>query len=124
MTPEAVRSMLFSAKPSDVKLLYKNLPASGRSAARAAVIDEALTKAGGMEATSPEKFKTQLVKMGSQIGVFFSGQDLDAVVGLQRALQLTSRAGAANVMPMTGQSLLPMSLASGAASVEIGRAHV
>jgi hypothetical protein len=38
VTPETISSMLFSKKPSDVKLLFKNLDAAGQANARTAII--------------------------------------------------------------------------------------
>lgn len=106
-SPEIVRSMLFSAKPSDLKLLYQNLNEDGRASARTAVIQEALGKANGIDELSPEKFKLALGKLGNQVGVFFKGEDFAAAEGLLRALQLTKRAGVAGVAPLTGVQNLP-----------------
>ncbi len=106
-SPETVRSMLFSAKPSDVKLLYQNLPEKGKASARTAIVQEALAKAGGLDDLSPDKFKQALGKLGNQVGVFFKGDDFAAADGLLRALQLTERAGKAGVAPLTGVQNLP-----------------
>lgn len=108
-TPETVRTMLFSSKPSDVKALYRNLSSDGKRNARTAVLQEAFNKAGGnFENLSPDQFKRQLIRLGSQIGVFFSGQDLKAVEGLVRTLKMTERAGAAGVSPPTGVQAVPV----------------
>lgn len=130
VTPEAVNQLLFSAKKSDVQTLYRNLTPEGRANARAAVLARAMDKAGGIENISPDKFKNEVQKLGNQVGVFFKGDDLKRVEGLQRALQLTARAGQANVMPETGAQLsLPIGaafladfLGSGGAAVASGLA--
>ena len=109
-SPETVRSMLFSAKPSDVKLLYKSLDEKGRASARTAIVQEALGKAGGLDDLanlSPDKFKNALGRLGGQVGVFFKGDDFAAADGLLRALKLTERAGKAGVAPLTGVQNLP-----------------
>ena len=110
-TPEMVRGLLFSKKPSDVKSLYKNLTPEGRKTARAAVLQEALSKSAVDTATgqtiSPAKFATQVSKMGNQVGILFSGRDLTAVRGLTRALNLTQRANDAAVSPPTGVQAIP-----------------
>ena len=106
-TPEVVRRMLFSQNPSDVKRLYRSLTPEGQARARTAVIQEALSKAGGIEALSPEKFKASLNRMASQVGVFFKGDDFEAVTGLMKALKLTERAATAGVAPLTGIQNLP-----------------
>lgn len=108
VTPERIKTLLFSNKPSDVKTLYKNLPPEGRARARAAVLEEAITKATNGDELSPQKFRSQLVKMGSQIGVFFSGDDLKAVEGLRRVLDMTSRAGETAAFGPTGVQTLPV----------------
>ena len=109
VTPEVVRSIMFSTKPSDMKLLYRNLSDEGKRNARTAVLQEAFQKAGGnFEDLSPDRFKQALVRLGSQVGVFFSGQDLKAVEGLVRTLKMTERAGQAGVSPPTGVQAVPV----------------
>jgi hypothetical protein len=108
-SPEVIRTMLFSAKPSDVKALYRGLSAEGKRNARIAVLQEAFNKVGGnFENLSPDQFKRQLIRLGSPIGVFFSGQDLKAVEGLTRALKMTEQAGRAGVSPPTGVQAVPV----------------
>jgi hypothetical protein len=108
-TPEAVRSLLFSTKPSDIRSLYRGLSADGKRNARTAVLQEAFTKVGGeFESLSPDQFKRQLVRLGAPIGVFFSGQDLKAVEDLVRTLKMTERAGQAAVSPPTGVQAVPI----------------
>ena len=108
-TPEVIRTMLFSAKPSDVKSLYRGLSAEGKRNARTAVLQEAFNKVGGnFENLSPDQFKRQLTRLASPIGVFFSGEDLRAVEGLVRTLRATERAGQAAVSPPTGVQAVPV----------------
>jgi len=108
-SPEVIRTMLFSAKPSDIKALYRGLSAEGKRNARTAVLQEAFSKVGGnFENLSPDQFKRQLIRLGSPIGVFFSGQDLKAVEGLTRALKMTEQAGRAGVSPPTGVQAVPV----------------
>ena len=108
-TPESVRSLLFSSKPSEIRALYRGLSADGKRNARTAVLQEAFTKVGGeFESLSPDQFKRQLVRLAAPIGVFFSGQDLKAVEGLVRTLKMTERAGQAAVSPPTGVQAVPI----------------
>jgi hypothetical protein len=108
-SPEVIRTMLFSAKPSDIKALYRGLSADGKRNARTAVLQEAFNKVGGnFENLSPDQFKRQLIRLGAPIGVFFSGQDLRAVEGLTRALKMTEQAGRAGVSPPTGVQAVPV----------------
>ena len=108
-TPESVRALLFSAKPSEIRALYRGLSADGKRNARTAILQEAFTKIGGeFESLSPDQFKRQLVRLGAPIGVFFSGQDLKAVEGLVRTLKMTERAGQAAVSPPTGVQAVPI----------------
>lgn len=114
-TPEAVERLLFSAKPSEVRALFRNLTPSGRTAAQGAIMARALKNMGGdLEAVSPEKFITQMRKLGTQTGVFFSGDDAARINGLVRALKTTGRAGEAGVLTKTGQEAVPF-IGAGAA---------
>ena len=110
VTPENVSSMLFSKKPSDVKLLYKNLDPTGRANARTAIISDMFKKSlsstqQGQTIVSPDVFKNQIKKMSDQLGIFFNERDLKAVEGLGRILSLTQRASQANLLPPTGAML-------------------
>ena len=94
-----------------MRALYRNLSPEGKANARTAVLQEAFQKAGGeFENLSPDRFKQSLVRLGSQVGVFFSGQDLKAVEGLIRTLKMTERAGQASVAPPTGVMVAPAAL--------------
>lgn len=106
-TPETVRSMLFSQKPSDMNRLYQALPEKGRASARTAIIQEAVAKSGGMEGLSPERFKNALDRMSKQVGVFFRGEDFEAADGLLKALKLTEHAAKAGAAPLTGAQNVP-----------------
>jgi hypothetical protein len=106
-TPEDVKKLLLSAKPSEVRQLYKNLSPEGRKNAQFALIQNAVEKAGGIEDFTPDKFKNQLKRMQKQTGVFFTGQDEKAIEGIYRALKMTEKAGQATAAPMTGMSNLP-----------------
>ena len=106
VTPEAISSMLFSKKPSDLKLLFKNLDPAGQAHARTAIITkmfkDSVNANGGV---SPDVFKNQIKKMSDQLGIFFNERDLQSVEGLGRVLALTQRASQANLMPPTGAML-------------------
>jgi hypothetical protein len=106
VTPETISSMLFSKKPSDVKLLFKNLDAAGQANARTAIITkmfkDSVNANGGV---SPDVFKNQIKKMSEQLGIFFNQRDFQSVEGLGRILALTQRASQANLLPPTGAML-------------------
>jgi hypothetical protein len=107
-TPENVANLLFSAKPSDVRLLYGNLTQAGRAKAQSAILQRAVEKAGGMENISPDKFAGQVKALGKSIGVFFQGKDLARIEGLARVLNATKRASEASVAPPTGVQAVPV----------------
>lgn len=109
-TPEVVKKMLFSQKPSDLKLLYRSLDEDGRKAARTAIVQEAVAKSGGAEGLSVERFKNTMERLGSQFGEFFKGEDGEAAKGLARALKLTEQAARAGAAPLTGAQNLPTML--------------
>jgi hypothetical protein len=110
-TPEAVQRLLFSAKPSDVQLLYKNLTPEGRGQAQAAVLAKVAKDAlsAGTDIISPEKFVAQVQKQGGPIGVLFSGADKERLDGLVRYLNTTRQASKFAANPQTGQqAIVPM----------------
>jgi hypothetical protein len=107
VTPEVIESMLFSQKTSDLQTLFKNLTPAGRANARTSIIARATEKSGGVDNISPEKFVTELKRLGNPVKVFFSGDDLNRVQGLVKALKLTSRASVANVSTQTGMQGVP-----------------
>ena len=106
ITPENLSRMLFSKKPSDVKLIYKNLDQVGKANAKSAIIAEMFKKSVNADGSvSPEVFKSQIQKMSNPLGIFFEGKDLDSIEGLSRILALTRRASEANISPATGAQL-------------------
>jgi hypothetical protein len=106
ITPEAVETMLFSQKPSEVRQLYAALGDSGRKNARSAIISKAVTNASKtVNGFSPNAFATQLRKIAPQVGVFFRGKEKAQVEGLRKLLEHTARAQDAAVVTPTGQSV-------------------
>ena len=116
-TPEAIRGILFSSKPSDVRLLYRNLSDAGRENAKAALLAHAAEKATTNDVLSVERFVSQVDKLGPQFGVFFKGDDKRRIEGLTRVLGATRRAAEAGVMTNTGQQAVPAATALAAGQV-------
>jgi len=102
VTPENVATMLFSKKASQVRRLYANLSGPGRAKAQTAIIARAIDKAGGIDQISPERFTGEVGRLGKSIGVFFQGDELARLEGLNRVLQATRRASEAALAPPTG----------------------
>jgi hypothetical protein len=116
-TPEVIGNMLFSKKPSEVSQLYASLTPAGRESARAAILARAAEKATAEVAegtvVSPDKFANEVKRLGTSIGVFFTGDDLKQVEGLTRVLNITKRASEAAAAPPTGvQAAIPVSAAA------------
>jgi hypothetical protein len=130
VTPEVVNSLLLSKKPSDMRSLYKNLSGKGRATARAAILNEAAEKSMTGGEISPQKFMTYLSKNNDRFGIFFKGDNLKQIKGLERALELTKQASVSGVSPPTGQQLaIPVGaavladlLGSGGAAIASGGA--
>jgi len=123
MSPEEVSRILFSKKPSDVKLLLKNLDAKGLKNAKTAMISSLYRKSlGNIDegVPSPEKFKTELKKMSEQMGIVFNEQELDSIKGLGRVLEMTQRAGQANVVLQTGGGMVSIPIVSSALTNLLG----
>ena len=113
LTPEVAENLLFSAKRSEVKNLYDSLDSSGRDAVRASIVQRAITKAGGIDDVSPDKFLNELRRLQTQTGVAFKGDQLRQVEGLKQVLSATKRAGQAGVQTASGQQLYaPVSAAA------------
>lgn len=114
ITPENVKGMLFSQKPSEVNLLYKSLTPEGKANARAAIISKVVTDLSKRQSgVSPNTFASEMGKYGLQTGAFFKGQEKRALNGLLKALNATRRAQDAAVTTATGQQAVPV-LAGGA----------
>lgn len=102
--PEAVRTLLFNRNKSQVKLLHDNLNSEGKTAARVALVQQAILKAGGIHDVSPTRFANELKRLRTNTGVFFKGQELQRLNGLERLLIATKRASEAGVVTPTGQA--------------------
>jgi hypothetical protein len=116
-TPEVIKNMLFSKKPSEVKQLYASLTPAGRERARSAILYKAAENPTSQVAEgtyiSPDKFANEVKKLGTSIGVFFNGDDLKQVEGLTRVLNITKRASEAAANPVTGaQTAIPVGTAA------------
>jgi hypothetical protein len=107
-TPETIRSMLFSNKPSDVRRLYANLSPDGRARAQTAILEEAISKAGGIDNINPTQFVNQVQRLGASTGVFFTGPEKARLDGFMRVLNLTRRAQEAAANPATGVQAVPL----------------
>ncbi len=108
VTPENVKNLLFSSKPSDVRQVYKRLSPEGKANARAAILHDVLDKSGGLEDVSAKRFTSNLAKRAKQIGVTFSEDDKRSVDGFVRLMKATSRADDAALSPPTGIQSLPI----------------
>lgn len=109
VNPEVVNNMLFSNKPSETRALYASLDSMGRNAMRAGLIGRAAEKSGG----SPDKFLSELNRMGDKIGIAFKGEDRNFAEGLQKYLTYTKQASAASVVTPTGQQLMQIAIPAG-----------
>lgn len=102
MTPEKVSNLLFSKNASEVRRLYRSLSASGRNKAKSAVVARALQKGVDGDDLSPAKFRSEIERLGSPIGVVFDKTDQAGIEGLSRLLKATQRASVASAAPPTG----------------------
>lgn len=118
VNPELVNNLLFSSSPSQVRLLFDNLDASGRQNARMSLYRRALDNSTKKGEISPQRFVSELDKLNRNFKTFFRGENRAEMEGLKRLLQTTARAGDTGVTTPTGQALqLPAVAAlSGAAA--------
>lgn len=105
INPELVNNLLFSSSPSQVRLLFKSLDAKGRQNARMSLFRRALDNSTKKGVISPERFVTELNKLGNNFQTFFKGDARAELNGLKRLLETTGRAGEAGVVGPTGQAL-------------------
>ena len=114
ITPEEVKSLLFSQKKSTVQALYRNLSPDGQANMRSAIISKAAIDKMGIEVL-PDQFITNIKKLSDQVGVTFSGTELKELDGLTRVLEYTTRAGKGQATPpagIKGALMLPVSAAA------------
>jgi hypothetical protein len=114
ITPEAAETMLFSRKPSEVKLLHSKLTKEGKTAARSALIMRSIEKAGGVENINPTRFANELTRLKKQTDIFFKGAEGERLEGLRKVLMATKRAQEAGVVTPTGQSIAAIAAGAGA----------
>lgn len=107
VTPESVKTLLFSQRPSEVKLLFNSLTSEGKTNARAAIISDVTEtlgrRAGGL---TPTTFANEIKKRGFAVNQFFRGEERQQLNGLIEVLDATRRAQAAAATTPTGQQLL------------------
>jgi hypothetical protein len=109
-TPETIKTMLVTDKPSINRTLYKNLTPTGKKHARTALIQEALYRAskGNIDELSADVFKNKLRDLQRNTKIFFHKEDKRAIEGLYRALKLTEDAGKIVAGPPTGALNIPI----------------
>jgi hypothetical protein len=110
VTPEIVKTSIFSKKPSDLKRLNQNLSPDGRKKVQSVIIGDisdkiSFTKPDGTKVFSPEKFISEIDRKKDQISVFFDPKDKASLEGLARVMNATRGAGQAALNPLTGMQL-------------------
>lgn len=109
-TPEQVMPILFSGKRSQLQRLKKSLGAKGKSAAKAAIIQDALKQSGFLsDNVNPDRLVNALNRpqMKQAVDVFFEGSGKKEIEGITRLLNATRRAQQASAAPATGVQALP-----------------
>lgn len=115
ITPENVRNLIYSNKPSENQILYDSLGTAGRAQVRSALINDAATKALRDGVVNPNAFGAELAKHGKKLDIFFHGPERDSIQGLIKLLRVTRRAQDAAVAPTTtGATLTPYALGASA----------
>ncbi len=118
-TPEKVIPILKGGKPSELKRLHDAMGEKGRTAAKGALIQQALKDAKFFEVDAnpnPDALATALNRPAFQQAskVFFKGQDKAELDGFIRMLDATRRAQTSQAVVKTGEQLLLPSGAAGA----------
>lgn len=99
---ESITSVLLSGKTPRIEMLYKNLSPEGRKKADDLFLGNAyqmsLDKEGMVD---PDRF-LKFIDKNNQVLKFMDPVTRDRVTGVQRAMQLTTRAKVAATVPQTG----------------------
>jgi hypothetical protein len=110
--PEAASRLLFSAKPSEVKLVYDNLSPEGKRNAQYAMLEKALSDSINQTTLEPSAalVEKRLNQLKKDSNIFFKNTlQKDEIEGLTRMLRLTSPAVELQADPATGQrAVAPM----------------
>jgi len=110
--PEAASRLLFSAKPSEVKLVYDNLSPEGKRNAQYAMLEKALSDSINQTTLEPSAalVEKRLNQLKKDSNIFFKNTlQRDEIEGLTRMLRLTSPAVELQADPNTGQrAVAPM----------------
>lgn len=115
ITPENVRTLIYSNKPSENQILYNSLGTLGRQNVKSALINDAAEKATSGEVINPNRFGVELAKHNKKLDIFFKGDERKAINGLHRVLQITRRAQDAAAAPTTtGATAVPYTLGGAA----------
>jgi|GEM_PF-5707685 len=110
-TPEKVIPILRGGRASELQRLYGSLGEKGRSAARGALIQQALKDSKFFEvdsAANPDALATALNRPNMQqaVRVFFKGESRKEIDGFTRLLDSTRKAQQSQAAPRTGEQLL------------------
>jgi len=133
LTPEKVTPLIRGGRPSELNRLYQSMDATGREAARKAIIQDALKDARFFETDAnpnPDAFATALNRANRQqaINVFFRGNAKEELDGLARLLNATRRAQQGATVTKTGEQIVPIlsygGLGAGLATNPVGTAAI
>jgi hypothetical protein len=110
--PEAASRLLFSTKPSEVKLVYDNLSPEGKRNAQYAMLEKALSDSINQTTLEPSAaiVEKRLNQLKKDSNIFFKNTlQRDEIEGLTRMLRLTSPSVDLQADPNTGQrAVAPM----------------
>ena len=110
--PEAASRLLFSTKPSEVKLVYDNLSPEGKRNAQYAMLEKALSDSINQTTQEPSAalIEKKLNQLKKDSNIFFKNTlQKDEIEGLTRMLRLTSPSVDLQADPATGQrAVAPM----------------
>lgn len=121
ITPEVVRNLIYSNKPSENRILFDSLGTVGREQVKSALIADAAQKATRGELINPNAFGTEMARHSKQLDVFFNGREGEQLRGLIRALQVTRRAQDAAATPTTTGAIMLPYAAGAAAYADLGK---
>lgn len=112
-TPETIKSLLFSSKPSDVAFLRSKLGEEGKIKAKDAIFQKIVDDfRGNPENLSPKTFVNKLEQYRTPIKTFMSKGEQVYLKNVAKVLKLTQGAEDATFLPNTGAQAIPYAIAS------------
>ena len=120
--PEVVKTMITTQDTSVARQLYKSASPNGKKLIRAAVMQDIVSKANGLENLTADKFVKEVQKRGRAIDVYFDSKNREVLKSMVQLTKDTMRAEKSSTytpigvaMPLFGANILNSAFGGGVA---------